>query len=248
MEPLFVDIGKYGLGQGIGHRLDSVPSQQITQLCRAALLLSGRSCAAPVGCHQPEHAGRTGLLDRRRVALRVSYVLDGADHNNPYDNLNLPLPFPDALQEFKAETSALTAQNGMHSGAAVNAVTKSGTNQFRGDVFEFFRHHSLNATDPFAAKNARRDAEGRRAEAQPVRRDAGRADQDRQGVFLRRISGDEHARQSDRQPRLRSDAGDARRRLHRVRVARLQRRHRRATLAHRSPATWSIRRCSARRR
>jgi hypothetical protein len=84
----------------------------------------------------------------------VAYVLDGATHNNPYDNLNLPLPFPDALQEFRAETSALTAQNGMHAGAAVNAVTKSGSNQFRGDVFEFFRHHSMNATDPFAAKDA----------------------------------------------------------------------------------------------
>ena len=81
-------------------------------------------------------------------------MLDGATHNNPYDNLNLPLPFPDALQEFRAETSALTAQNGMHSGAAVNAVTKSGTNQIRGDAFEFFRDHSMNATDPFAAKNA----------------------------------------------------------------------------------------------
>src|SRR5215471_7421623 len=88
------------------------------------------------------------------LSFGVSYLLDGATHNNPYDNLNLPLPFPDAIGEFKAETSALTAQNGMHSGAAVNAVTKSGTNSFRGDGFEFFRHHSLNALDPFAAKDA----------------------------------------------------------------------------------------------
>jgi hypothetical protein len=88
------------------------------------------------------------------LSFGVSYVLDGATHNNPYDNLNLPLPFPDAIGEFKAETSALTAQNGMHSGAAVNAVTKSGTNQFRGNGFEFFRDHSMNATDPYALKNA----------------------------------------------------------------------------------------------
>jgi hypothetical protein len=87
------------------------------------------------------------------LSFGVSWVLDGATHNNPYDNLNLPLPFPDALQEFRAETSAMTAQNGMHSGGAVNAVTKSGTNSFRGDVFEFFRHHSMNATDPFATRN-----------------------------------------------------------------------------------------------
>ena len=88
------------------------------------------------------------------LSFGVSWILDGAMHNNPYDNLNMPLPFPDALQEFRAETSAMTAQNGMHSGGAVNAVTKSGTNSFRGDAFEFFRHHNMNATDPFATKNA----------------------------------------------------------------------------------------------
>jgi hypothetical protein len=87
------------------------------------------------------------------LSFGVSFVLDGATHNNPYDNLNLPLPFPDALGEFKAETSTLTAQNGMHSGGSINLVTKSGSNQYRGDAFEFFRHHDLNATDNFAAKN-----------------------------------------------------------------------------------------------
>src|SRR5215475_1801380 len=84
----------------------------------------------------------------------VSYTLDGATHNNPYDNLNFPLPFPDATGEFKAETSAMTAQNGMHSGGAVNVITKSGSNAYRGDLFEFFRHHAMNATDPFAIKDA----------------------------------------------------------------------------------------------
>lgn len=48
------------------------------------------------------------------LSFGVAYVLDGAMHNDPRNNLNLPLPFPDALQEFQAETSALTAQNGMH--------------------------------------------------------------------------------------------------------------------------------------
>ena len=72
-------------------------------------------------------------------AFGVAYLLDGAIHNNPYDNFNLPLPFPDALQEFRVETSAQNAQNGFHSGASVNAATKSGTNAFHGDLFEFFR-------------------------------------------------------------------------------------------------------------
>src|SRR5687767_6188191 len=81
----------------------------------------------------------------------VAYLLDGAMHNNPYDNLNLPLPFPDAMQEFRVETSAQNAQNGFHSGASVNIATKSGTNLFHGDLFEFTRHHRFNATSPFAA-------------------------------------------------------------------------------------------------
>ena len=81
----------------------------------------------------------------------TTYMLDGALHNNPFDNLNLPLPFPDALQEFKLETSALTAQNGIHGGATVNAVTKSGTNEYHGDLFEFVRNNVFNATNPFAA-------------------------------------------------------------------------------------------------
>jgi hypothetical protein len=81
----------------------------------------------------------------------VAYVLDGAIHNNPYDNLNLPLPFPDALQEFKLETSSTTANNGVHSSASVNAVTKSGTNTFHGDLFEFVRNHRFNAVNRFNA-------------------------------------------------------------------------------------------------
>jgi hypothetical protein len=77
----------------------------------------------------------------------VAYLLDGAMHNNPQDNLNLPFPFPDALQEFSVATSGLNAQNGMHSGASVSAVTKSGTNRYRGSVFEFLRDRRFNATD-----------------------------------------------------------------------------------------------------
>ena len=80
----------------------------------------------------------------------TAYYLDGSLFNNPWDNANLPIPFPDALQEFKVETSALTAQNGMHAGASVTAVTKSGTNAFHGDAFDFFRNGDLNARNATA--------------------------------------------------------------------------------------------------
>lgn len=82
----------------------------------------------------------------------VGYFLDGTLYNNPFDAVNLPFPFPDALQEFKVETSALTAQNGLHSAGAVSAVVKSGTNAFHGNVFEFFRNGKMNARNAAAAR------------------------------------------------------------------------------------------------
>ena len=80
----------------------------------------------------------------------VTYLMDGGTHNDPFNNLNLPLPFPDAVQEFKVETSALPAQYGQHSAGAVNVVTKSGTNEWHGDAFEFVRNAKFNARDFFA--------------------------------------------------------------------------------------------------
>jgi len=78
------------------------------------------------------------------------YMMDGASHNDPGTNFNLPVPFPDALQEFRIETSALQARYGHHASAIVNVVTKSGTNEYHGSVFDFIRDHRLNATNAFA--------------------------------------------------------------------------------------------------
>jgi hypothetical protein len=87
------------------------------------------------------------------LASGVAYSLDGTNHNEPYALNQLPLPFPDALQEFKVETSALSAQNGMSSGASVSGVTKSGTNNFHGSLFEFHRNDLFNARNFFAQKH-----------------------------------------------------------------------------------------------
>src|SRR5207237_2829523 len=84
------------------------------------------------------------------LATGTSYTLDGSMHNDVYTNSTLPLPFPDALQEFKVETSSLPAQYGLHSGGAVNAVTRAGTNDFHGTLFEFVRNYSFNARNFFA--------------------------------------------------------------------------------------------------
>src|SRR5580700_3465407 len=75
----------------------------------------------------------------------VNYLLDGGDNNDAFSNVNLPIPFPDAVQEFSVQTNAMQAQFGLHPGGVVNVVTKSGTNGFHGDLFEFLRNYELNA-------------------------------------------------------------------------------------------------------
>ena len=62
------------------------------------------------------------------------------------------MPFPDATQEFKVETSGVTAQRG--NSTAVSAVTKSGTNEFHGDLFEFVRNDLFNARSYYAMKHS----------------------------------------------------------------------------------------------
>ena len=100
-------------------------------------------------------AGGVNVAVAGGLPFGVGVLLDGAMHNDSQNNANLPLPFPDALQEFRVATTGLTAQNGMHSGASVNAITKSGTNRFSGNLFEFNRDHRFNATDPFAQDRQR---------------------------------------------------------------------------------------------
>jgi len=82
----------------------------------------------------------------------LTFFLDGGIHNDPYGNQALPLPFPDAMQEFKVETSAVPAQYGYHAAGAVNVITKSGSNEFHGSLFEFVRNRIFNARNTFATE------------------------------------------------------------------------------------------------
>ena len=80
----------------------------------------------------------------------TNYLLDGGDNNDSFTNVNMPFPFPDALAEFSVETSVLPARNGLHPGGLVNIVTKSGSNDWHGDAFEFVRNGDVNALNYFA--------------------------------------------------------------------------------------------------
>ena len=79
------------------------------------------------------------------------YVLDGSPNMDPVSNVALPMPFPDALQEFKVQTSSLPANYGAQPGGVVNVITKAGTNSFHGDAFEFVRNNVFDARNYFAS-------------------------------------------------------------------------------------------------
>src|SRR5262245_54529993 len=142
-----VDVKSTGISEVVEQeRILELPLQgrQVTDL----IVLAGAAVQeAPNNKSMP---GSTFTGVAGSLPFGVAYLLDGAAHNNPYDNLNMPLPFPDALQEFRVATSGLSADNGVHSGGTVNAVTKSGTNVLHGALFELLRDKRFNAKPVFA--------------------------------------------------------------------------------------------------
>jgi len=96
-------------------------------------------------------------------AIDNDYQMDGVHINNfgtakAGDWLGytgIAIPNPDAIEEFKVQTSLYDAGYGRSSGANVNVVTKSGSNAFHGNAFEYFRNNVFNANDFFLKRNGR---------------------------------------------------------------------------------------------
>jgi hypothetical protein len=123
--------------------------RQATQL----ILISGAATQAPADSlySTKNHPSSVTMSVAGGQANATNYLLDGGNNTQTFTNLNLPFPFPDALQEFSVETSSLPARNGSHPGGLVNVVTKSGTNDLHGDLFDYLRNGDLNARNFFAA-------------------------------------------------------------------------------------------------
>jgi hypothetical protein len=102
--------------------------------------------------------GATNMAVNGGTSNENTYSQDGVVINN-YEAVtgvsegqqfgSFAMPNPDAISEFKIQTSSYDASYGRNPGANVNVVTKSGTNSFHGDAFEFFRNTALNANDWF---------------------------------------------------------------------------------------------------
>ena len=98
--------------------------------------------------------------DERRQASNViangqeevfnNQLVDGMDNNEREQFTILFRPSVDSLEEVKVDTNSYPAEEGRAGGAVINLITKSGTNEFHGGVYEFFRNDKLNANDFFA--------------------------------------------------------------------------------------------------
>ena len=78
-----------------------------------------------------------------------NYTIDGVDMNESIDNLVAYQPSPDALAEISVETNNYSADTGNVAGAVISNIIKSGTNQFRGNAFEFYRNSKMDANSFF---------------------------------------------------------------------------------------------------
>jgi hypothetical protein len=95
------------------------------------------------GSNTAEEGGRPYINGNREQSN--NFLLDGIDNNQASDNLLGFTPSPDAIGEFNVIDQNASAEFGNYNGGIVNAIIKSGTNAFHGDVFEFFRNDVFNA-------------------------------------------------------------------------------------------------------
>jgi len=78
-----------------------------------------------------------------------NFSVNGGDANDQFVNLPTIQPSPDSVEEFRVITNTFDAEYGRNSGSVVNVITKSGTNAFHGDLFEYFRNTILDAQGYF---------------------------------------------------------------------------------------------------
>jgi hypothetical protein len=130
--------------------LDGRNAADLALLGAGTVNVSSINTYCDVNCEGGTHPGERRINVNGIGPNAVNYQLDGASHNDTYINTNLPFPNPDAVQEFTIQSDNLSAEYGNAAAGAISVITKSGTNQLHGDVFEFLRNGALNANNYFA--------------------------------------------------------------------------------------------------
>jgi len=137
------------LGQVVEQRvLTDLPLNGRNPVALASLVAGATVVSAPA-ILAGYRGGSTAAINGSR-ANENNYLFDGNNYSSVYFNTGLNYPNPDALQEFKLITHNYSAEFGRDAGSILTAVTKSGTNQFHGDLWEFLRNDDLNARNFFS--------------------------------------------------------------------------------------------------
>jgi hypothetical protein len=110
-----------------------------------SLLLPGVMTTAPDTFTEPKNFGQGRPYVNGQREQENNYTLDGVDMNEAVDNLLPYQPSPDALAEVRVETNNYSAEFGNVAGAVIGSTIKSGTNEFHGSGFEYWRHSKLAA-------------------------------------------------------------------------------------------------------
>lgn len=121
--------------------LNSRDTYQFLQLQPGVMSTVGSSNSVVYGS---DSAGAVSVNGGRGRSNNFS--VNGGDANDLFVNLPTVQPTPDSIQEFRVITNTFDAEYGRNSGSVINVVTKSGTNQLHGNVYEFFRNKVLNAS------------------------------------------------------------------------------------------------------
>ncbi len=127
-------------------RIDNLPINERNYLAFALTTSTvGRDNGRPIG-----PAPTTGLNFGGQRGRSNLVQVDGADNTDNSVNASRSTVSQEAVQEFQVVTNSFAPEFGRSAGGVVNVVTKSGTNDFRGNVFGFLRHRSFQARNPFA--------------------------------------------------------------------------------------------------
>ncbi|MES2391154.1 MAG: carboxypeptidase regulatory-like domain-containing protein [Acidobacteriota bacterium] len=112
------------------------------------------------GSSQPGRSTGGSIISQGGTSVDNNFEMNGL----PVDDIQssagfvpgIPVPNPDTIEEFRVQTAMFDATSGRNAGADVDVITKGGTNDLHGSVFEFFRNEALDANEWFQKKNGQR--------------------------------------------------------------------------------------------
>ncbi len=141
-----VDTTETSVSTVVGQeQIDSLPTNGRNFLSFSVITPGVTSDRTP----QQGASATSGLTFGGQRARSNNIMVDGVDNNDPIVGAVRATFSQEAIQEFQVLTNSYSAEFGKASGGVVNIITRSGTNEIRGNVFEFFRNKSLNARGHF---------------------------------------------------------------------------------------------------